>query len=128
MRSMPLFSLFISLLLFLSCQTTGQPKIITVNSSEKSTDSIPIVISEDYAKMSIKGMTCAIGCAATIEKKLNQTSGVVSATVNFEAETAWIIYDSERMTLEDLSGVVKSVSDAYSVAGIENTDEFFKED
>ena len=71
-------------------------------------------------------MTCAIDCAATIEKKLNQTSGVISATVEFESETAWISYDLNQITLKSLTGVVKSLSNAYSVSNFKNTGNSFQ--
>ena len=36
--------------------------------------------------LKIEGMTCAHGCAATIEKNLNNTEGVAKAKVDFDAK------------------------------------------
>ena len=126
MKPFPQFCLVVFLFLLMACQTSTKPKVITVNTSEKVSPPNPELVSADYAKMTIEGMTCAIGCAATIEKKLNQTAGVVSATVDFESETAWVVYDSNSMNLDGLTGVVKSVSDAYSVSSASKTDRNFK--
>ena len=40
----------------------------------------------------VLGMMCA-GCAANVEKRLNQTEGVATAAVNLPARTAMIEYD-----------------------------------
>ncbi|MBQ7420436.1 MAG: heavy metal translocating P-type ATPase [Prevotella sp.] len=42
----------------------------------------------------VLGMMCA-GCAANVEKRLSQTEGVVSASVNLPARTALVEYDGQ---------------------------------
>ena len=69
-------------------------------------------------------MTCAIGCAATIEKNLQKTSGVASATVDFESKTARVVYDAQLLSLESLSAVVKTTGETYSVSEIERLNSF----
>ena len=64
-------------------------------------------------------MTCAIGCAATIEKNLKKTQGIASAEVDFESKTAWVIYDAKQLNLENITTVVKTTGEAYSVTEIE---------
>ncbi len=59
----------------------------------------------------IEGMTCEVGCAKTIEKELNKTSGVKTATVNFETKTAKVEYDSNEQSLEKLSELVEKTGD-----------------
>mgnify|MGYP001288766921 CR=1 FL=1 len=122
MRSL---SFLIILLSFFNCNQASQHKIIHINSSKKSLNELSI-LSEEYAKISINGMMCAIGCASSIQKKLNETSGVISATVDFESKTAWIVYNSENIRLESLVEAVKSVNDSYNVINIEKTNKFFK--
>ena len=63
-------------------------------------------------------MTCAIGCAATIEKRLQKTSGIVSAKVDFETNTGWVTYDATMLNLDKISSVVKSTGASYSVSKI----------
>ncbi|MDG1885099.1 MAG: heavy metal-associated domain-containing protein [Flavobacteriaceae bacterium] len=69
-------------------------------------------------------MTCAIGCAATIEKNLKKTQGIASAEVDFESKTAWVIYDAKQLNLENITTVVKTTGEAYSVTEIERLESF----
>ena len=77
--------------LFLACQNEKAPKIILVDTKVEVIDKN---VSKQAAKLSIDGMMCAIGCAATIEKNLSKTQGVVSAQIDFESKTGWVIYDT----------------------------------
>ena len=126
MRSLTLLSFFLSLLLFFNCKPTPHHKIAPFNASKKSSNELSNIVSDKYAKISISGMTCAIGCASSIQKKLNQTSGVISATVDFKSNTAWIVYNSDNIRLESLTEIVKSVNDSYNVTNIEKINKLFK--
>ncbi|MEW5674748.1 heavy metal-associated domain-containing protein [Flavobacterium enshiense] len=70
------------------------------------------------ATFEIKGMTCAMGCAATIEKKLAETEGVKEAKVDFETKTATISFDKTVNDQETLTKIVEGVADGktYKVA------------
>ena len=67
------------------------------------------------SELTITGMTCAIGCAASIEKKLNATPGIQSAKVSFEGAVAQIIFDPNLIKDEELNSVVKSLGPVYGV-------------
>ncbi len=54
----------------------------------------------------IIGMHCA-SCAKLIEKKLNKTSGVESASVNYASELATVTFDSNLCTNENLKHAVE---------------------
>ncbi len=61
----------------------------------------------------IKGMSCA-SCAASIEKSLNQVSGVSKASVNFATEKATVDYDEQLASTEVLE---KAIADTgYTAA------------
>lgn len=47
--------------------------------------------------IAVTGMACA-GCAANVERRLNQLKGVASASVNFAARTALVDYDPKVIT------------------------------
>lgn len=67
----------------------------------------------------VKGMTCEMGCAKTIEKNLAKLDGVGSAKVDFENERAAVKFDAAKISTDDL---IKAVSDAgskYSVEALE---------
>lgn len=71
-------------------------------------------------------MVSATECASSIQKKLNQASGVISATVDFKSNTVWIVYNSEKIRLESLTEIVKSVNDSFNMTNIEKTSKLFK--
>ena len=56
----------------------------------------------------ITGMTCA-NCAATVERALCRTEGVVGASVNYATERAIVELSEEGATFEDLSVAVERV-------------------
>ena len=116
-NSFPFF-IILSIVLLGGCQNKLTPKVIEVPISQESPKKIEALGEKAYAKLSIEGMTCAIGCAVTIEKKLQRTSGIVSAKVDFETNTGWVTYDATMLNLDGISSVVKSTGTSYSVSKI----------
>lgn len=72
------------------------------------------------ASFNIKGMTCAIGCAKTIQEELNGLDGVKMATVDFDKELATVSFDKTILTPEKLIKVVEAAADgkSYTVANM----------
>ncbi len=72
----------------------------------------------ETANFAINGMTCAVGCAKTIEKKLNETEGVQTAKVDFEKKSGVVSYDSDIQNKESLVKIIEAVADGttYKVA------------
>ena len=112
------FFIILSIVFLWGCQNKLVPKVIEVPISQESPKKIEVLGEKAYAKLSIEGMTCAIGCAVTIEKKLQRTSGIVSAKVDFESNTGWVTYDATMLNLDGISSVVKSTGTSYSVSKI----------
>ena len=56
----------------------------------------------------VLGMMCA-GCAANVERRLNQTEGVAAAAVNLPARTVLIEYDSTKTTPEKLKEALAAI-------------------
>jgi Cu+-exporting ATPase len=69
-------------------------------------------------------MTCEIGCAKTIQKKLANMEGVKSAKVDFKNEMAMVEYDVAKANPMSISKTVTSVSDTYSVDNMKTVVEF----
>ena len=71
----------------------------------------------------IDGMTCAVGCAKTIEKELTQTSGVKSATIDFDKKSAKVQYDTNSQSPENLVKIVEKTGDGatYKVSNVVNS-------
>ena len=118
MKNSFFFYIILSIVFFGGCQNKLTSKVIEVQISQESPKKIKALGEEAYAKLSIEGMTCAIGCAVTIEKKLQKTPGIVSAKVDFETNTGWVTYNTTMLNLDKISLVVKSTGTAYSVSEI----------
>lgn len=70
----------------------------------------------------IEGMTCPMGCAATIEKKLAKMDGVGEAKVDYEKKTATVSYDPAKQTPEKFVETVEGLADgAYKVSDVHNS-------
>lgn len=54
----------------------------------------------------VKGMSCA-ACSASVERILNKKEGVESAQVSLAAEEASIIYDENKISIEEMQEAVK---------------------
>ncbi|CCX64447.1 putative uncharacterized protein [Prevotella sp. CAG:1058] len=76
--------------------------------------------------IAVTGMACA-GCAANVERRLNQLDGIQSASVNFAARTALIEYDPKVITPAMMkSEIIKAgydlvIDEGESVEAIERT-------
>jgi Cu+-exporting ATPase len=53
-------------------------------------------------------MTCA-SCVRKIETVLNKTNGVTEATVNFATEKVTIEYDNDKLNLDEIKKIIKSI-------------------
>ena len=56
-------------------------------------------------KLNIEGMHCT-GCSSRLEKVLNNTDGVESATVSFEKKQAIITYNESQTDIEQIKQVI----------------------
>lgn len=59
-------------------------------------------------RVAIRGMHCA-SCSSRIEKVLGNTEGIRSATVNLAAESMEVEWETERLSLADIGGIVKGL-------------------
>lgn len=57
-------------------------------------------------KLRIGGMTC-VNCQNTIQKKLRNTAGIKKAEVSYNGGTAVITYDTDIISLGDITAVIK---------------------
>lgn len=113
-----------SVVVFTACKNNA-PEIKTV---ETSTSETTETNSEDlaYAKATfeIEGMTCEMGCARTIEKRLAKMDGVKQATVNFEEKKAIVEFDEAKLNTEKIEQAVTKVSEVYSVHNMQTIDTY----
>ena len=114
---------FLCGLLFLTitaCNNNKTPKTIILERTVETVE-VPFKKAQSMA-MNIEGMVCAVGCAATIEKNLNQTAGIKKAKVDFETQKAILIFDAEVLTPKEVTQVVLNTGEAYSVKNFEILD------
>jgi mercuric ion binding protein len=106
-------------ILFLSCKKT-EVKVATEASIAKK--EVVTVVKAETATFNIEGMTCAIGCAKTIQEKLAAMDGVQKATVDFDKKTATVAFDGSKQTLEKLSKAVETTGDGktYKVSNMKS--------
>ena len=103
---------------FIACIDEAKPEVKTVEVEVNEKDvAQTLEPNATYAKVEfgIDGMTCAMGCAKTIEKKIAKMDGVKSAKVDFDKRIAKVEYDEAKVTPIILEKAVTSVADVYTV-------------
>lgn len=75
------------------------------------------------ASFSIEGMSCEVGCANHLEKKLAKLDGVQKAEVDYEAKKATVEYDANKVTPALLTQTVEEAADGktYKVLDMHNS-------
>lgn len=114
---------------FNACKNDATPEVITVDNEAIETTNEAVAELDPnatYAKaeFTIEGMTCAMGCAKTIEKKMAKLEGVKSAKVDFDKKLAMVEYDEAKVNTETLEEVVKKSGDMYSVKDMKTVESF----
>ncbi|MEZ0005390.1 mercuric ion binding protein [Flavobacterium sp. 28YEA47A] len=123
--SKSLLILALSGMLFVSCKNepkateTGEP----TETAKDTTTAKPTAENLQTASFQIDGMSCAVGCAKTIEKKLASLDGVQDAKVDFEKKTATVAYDASKQTPETLVETVEAVAGGttYKVSNVKSS-------
>lgn len=113
----------------ISCKNEAQQEVKTYPSASENLEvSAKNTINPDAklakAEFKIEGMTCAMGCAKTIEKKIAKMEGVKSATVDFDRQLAMVEYDEAIVTHASLENTVTSVGDTYKVKDMNDVEAF----
>ena len=102
-----------AILLFTGCKektTETTTSSSTETSAPKAKKEIAAV-NLQKASFTIEGMTCAIGCAKTIQEELSGLEGVQTATVDFEKKLATVSFDKTKQTPESLTKIVQATGD-----------------
>jgi periplasmic mercuric ion binding protein len=116
----------ITSLVFASCKKENTTNtVVTTASTETSTPKVKTAIAPENlqtANFTVTGMTCAIGCAKTIEGNLSNLEGVQTAKVDFDKKTATVIFDKTIQSPEKLTEVVQATGDGntYKVSNIKS--------
>ncbi len=108
-------ALLVVVMVFIACKNNEQPEVKTLETAASDVKELDPNATYAKAEFTINGMTCAMGCAKTIEKKIAKMEGVKSAKVDFDRELAMVEYDEARVTPTLLEETVTNVADTYKV-------------
>jgi len=117
-----ILTILLASLLFVGCKEKKSETVSTA-STETSAPKVKKEIAPknlQTASFTIEGMTCAIGCAKTIQEELSNLDGVQTATVDFDKKLATVSFDKTVQTPESLTKVVEATADGktYKVSNM----------
>ena len=115
----------LSVLFFTSCKDNKSEVKTETASTEVEAPKVKKEIAAanlQTASFKIEGMTCAIGCAATIQEELTALEGVQEAKVDFDKKLATVTFDKTVQTPESLTKIVQATGDGktYKVSNMKS--------
>jgi Cu+-exporting ATPase len=123
-------TLIVIVLSFVSCKNETQPEIKNIETTAPIAKAEKILNPDaNFVKteFTIEGMTCEIGCARTIQKKIYKMDGVKTAKVDFDRKLAMVEYDGAMVNHDLLTQVVSKTADIYSVSDMNDVEAFSTE-
>ena len=117
-------TLTIAGLVLVSCKKEEDKNLANIKTEKTTPKEHKTIAAENVqtASFKIEGMTCAMGCAKTIEKELSDLEGVEKATVDFDKKIATVVFDKTVQNQENLTKVVQATGDGktYKVSDIKS--------
>jgi len=114
----------IASLVLVSCKKEEDKNLANIKPVKTAVKEHKAIAAENVqtASFEIEGMTCAMGCAKTIEKELSNLDGVEKATVDFDKKTATVVFDKTVQNQENLTKTVQATGDGktYKVSNIKS--------
>jgi periplasmic mercuric ion binding protein len=124
MKTIKIIAITLIAFVFFNCKNEAKPEVKTVEVGTEAVKELDPNATYAKAEFTIDGMTCQIGCAATIQKKISKMEGVKSATVDFDRKLAMVEYDNAKVTPVSLEATVTNVADVYKVSDMKTVDDF----
>jgi mercuric ion binding protein len=117
-------TLILTSVLFVGCKEK-ETDIVSKETAETAAPKVKKEIATanlQTASFSVDGMTCAVGCAKTIQEDLTALDGVQKATVDFDTKLATVTFDKTVQTPEKLTTVVEAAADGktYKVSNMKS--------
>ena len=119
-----ILNLALILAIITSCKNEAKPEVKSVEVETETVKELDPNATYAKAEFTIDGMTCAVGCAAQIQKKIAKMDGVKSAKVDFDKKLAMVEYNEAKVTPTLLTETVAKVSDTYKVSDMKTVDDF----
>ncbi len=112
--------LFVLMSVITTLVTSCKKEVATDATAKTETKVIADAKKPAKATLTVEGMTCAIGCAKTIEEDLSKMEGVQKAVVDFDTKIASIDYDAAVLSPDNLVKTVTSAADGktYTVSSV----------
>lgn len=107
-KSLVTFSIASALLI--GCKDAAS-KPATGNNKSTTEKKNTVVVKPETASFKIEGMTCAMGCAKTIETKLSKMDGVQKASIDFDKKQATVDFDAAVLSSENITKAVETTGD-----------------
>jgi periplasmic mercuric ion binding protein len=73
------------------------------------------VVANATASFTVEGMTCEMGCAKAIEKKVAELPGVKKCSINFEKKLAEVEIDDTQFSEKSLLATIGDINDGQYV-------------
>lgn len=93
------------------------------NHCEQSEEEGKRIIHTKACTIQISGMMCEKGCKTTIQNRINDLDGVVTGEVDYSLGKAFITYDANILSCEDIIAEIESIGDGlYDASLVEDKD------
>jgi len=101
----------------IGCKDTASKPAKEVSAVKKE---MSVAKNPQKATFQIEGMSCAVGCAKTIEEDISKMDGVQKSSVDFDKKTAIIEFDADKIKAEDLVKKAEAAADGvtYKVSNL----------
>lgn len=96
---------------------------ISFNECGNGTDTEENVVHTKACTIEITGMMCEKGCKTTIQNRINDLEGVVSGEVDYSLGKAFVTYNANTLSCQDIIAEIKSIGDGlYDATIVEDKD------
>lgn len=125
---MKYFFVALGLLSVAACSTNDKKSDVIRKESHKATIDAPKVDANRLLTAEISGMTCVMGCGASIRKELRATNAVSTVEFDFKEgrkfNTAEIAFDKDKITVDEIVSILSKMNDKQFTVGKTSSKEY----
>ena len=122
-----IYAVLVSTLAF-SCSSNDNKSEVIRKESHKTTIEAPKVEVNRLLTAEISGMTCVMGCGASIRKELRATNAVSTVEFDFKEDrkfnTAEIAFDKDKITVDEIVSILSKMNDKQFTVGKTSSKEY----
>ena len=117
-------------LLFFVVGCTSEEKPVFIRKESHTVSKPNKVVANKLISMEIEGMTCVMGCGASIRKELYTTKAVSSVEFDFKEDrkinTAKIAFDSAKISIDEMVSIISNMNEKQFSLGKISEEEYKK--